>query len=183
MTKPNLNPNITITTRFGAINAELFADRAPLTVANFLHYVDEGRFDGSRFFRIVTPANEQVYEEQDADSFASIQVIQGGLPPEHPSLLPPIAHESTDQTGILHEDGVLSMSRFEPGSADGSFFICIGDQPALNYGGARYEDGQEFAAFGKITAGRDDLNAIYAQAESQEYLYNTIVIKRVSRRP
>ncbi len=122
------NPSVEIVTECGVLQLLLFADKAPITVRNFLNYTERQLFDNSSFFRIVNELNA----EQPEDDNAAIQVVQGGLPPEHSSLLPPIAHETTAETGLLHLDGTISMARFAPGSADGSFFFCIGDQPELN---------------------------------------------------
>lgn len=168
-------PKVTIETQVGPITVELYPDNAPLTVANFLNYTEQGLFDGSSIFRIVNETNS----EQVEDANARIQVVQAGLPPEHSKLLPPITHETTEQTGILHEDGVIFMARFEPGTADGSFCFSIGDQPELNYGGKRYDDGLGFATFGRIIRGRDVLQTIYEMAEDQEYLQEEIAILKV----
>lgn len=173
----SLSPSVLIKTPLGNITLELFIKQAPVTVSNFLNYVDKQLFDNSSIFRIVTDNNANQVEDENA----KINVIQAGLPPEHPSLLAGIPHESTQETGILHTDGAISMARFEPGSADGSFFFCIGDQPELNYGGKRYPDGLGFAAFGQITEGREVLNAIYQKAEKEEYLINKITITSISR--
>ncbi len=169
------NPSVEIVTECGVLQLLLFADKAPITVRNFLNYTERQLFDNSSFFRIVNELNA----EQPEDDNAAIQVVQGGLPPEHSSLLPPIAHETTAETGLLHLDGTISMARFAPGSADGSFFFCIGDQPELNFAGKRYQDGLGFAAFGQITAGRDVLQLIYQRAESREYLINEVKILSV----
>jgi len=173
----NKTPQILIETSLGNIILELFLDKAPITVKNFLEYVDNNLFDGSSIFRIVTDENA----EQAEDANAKINVIQAGLPPKHPKLLAGIVHESTKETGIEHLDGTISMARFEPGTADGSFFICINDQPELNYRGKRYDDGLGFAAFGHITQGRNILEKIYQKAEKQEYLNNQISIVSIKR--
>ncbi|PHI35710.1 peptidylprolyl isomerase [Pseudoalteromonas sp. GCY] len=170
------NPNVLIKTQFGNITVSLFADKAPVTVSNFLTYVQKKLFDESSVFRIVTKDNAN----QPEDTNTQIQVVQAGLPPEHPSLLAPIAHEATNITGISHTHGTISMARFAPGSADGSFFFCIGDQLELNHGGKRYEDGLGFAAFGRITEGDDVLIAIYEKGEKQEYLENEIIIHSIT---
>lgn len=173
----NKTPHVLIETSLGNITLELFLDKAPITVKNFLKYVDNNLFDGSSIFRIVTDENAG----QAEDANAKINVIQAGLPPEHPKLLAGIVHESTRETGIKHLDGTISMARFGPGTADGSFFICINDQPELNYGGKRYDDGLGFAAFGQITQGREILEKIYQKAEKQEYLNNQISIDSIKR--
>lgn len=173
----NINPQVLIQTSLGNLTIELYLDKAPITVKNFLKYVDNHLFDESSIFRIVTDENAG----QAEDANAKINVIQAGLPPEHPKLLEGITHESTQLTGLKHLDGTVSMARFEPGTADGSFFICINDQPELNYGGKRYDDGLGFAAFGQITHGRDVLEKIYQKAEKQEYLIENITIKSITR--
>lgn len=171
------NPCIEIKTELGEIGVELFAKQAHSTVSNFLRYVNKQLFDNSSFFRIVNESNA----EQPEDDNAPIQVIQGGLPPESKLLLNPIEHESTQETGILHLDGTISMARFDPGTADGSFFFCIGDQPELNFGGKRYNDGLGFAAFGRITSGKDILQKIYERAENREYLKDEVQILSIRK--
>ena len=76
-------------------------------------------------------------------------------------MLPPIPHETTQQTGLRHADGTLSMARNEPGTASSEFFICVGDQPELDFGGKRNPDGAGFAAFGKVLAGLDVVRKIH----------------------
>ena len=173
----SLSPSVLIKTPLGNITMELFIKQAPVTVSNFLNYVDKQLFDNSSIFRIVTDNNANQVEDENA----KINVIQAGLPPEHSSLLAGIPHESTEETGILHTDGTVSMARFEPGSADGSFFFCVGNQPELDFGGKRYPDGLGFAAFGEIIKGRDILDLIYQKAEKEEYLANQITITSISR--
>ena len=156
------NPRVLIRTEMGDITVELYPDKAPITVANFLRYVKENRFKDATFYRTVTMDNQP-------DNDIKIEVIQGGLYDDnHPDMLPPITHETTKETGILHKDGVISMARNEPGTATGEFFICIGDQPSLDYGGMRNPDGQGFAAFGKVVKGMDVVRKIQkAPAEGQ----------------
>ena len=167
------NPRIFIKTDLGDITAELYMDKAPITAGNFLQYVKENRIDQASFYRVVTMNN------QPNDSIR-IEVIQGGLLPEdHPDALPPIAHETTDQTGILHEDGVLSMARWIPGTATHHFFICVGSQPELDFGGKRNPDGQGFATFGKVIKGMDVVRAIHTQPANGQMLKNRIKIHEI----
>ncbi len=150
------NPQVLMTTDLGEIELEIFITRAPATAANFLRYVDEQRYVGATFYRTVRVDNQE-------QSLTKIEVIQGGLGMDsHPSKLPTIPHETTAQTGLRHLDGTVSMSRLEPGSAASEFFICIDDQPALDFGGARNPDGQGFAAFGCVTRGMDVVRTIQA---------------------
>ena len=157
------NPVIRIKTEFGEITAELYADKAPITVANFLHYITEKQVHNPTFYRVV-----RIEPDNQPDKAVKIQVLQGGLTDVPDEKLPVIKHETTKQTGILHKDGVLSMARDEPGTATHHFSICIGDQPELDYGGKRNPDGQGFAAFGKVIQGMDVVKKIHQQpAEGQ----------------
>lgn len=146
------NPRVLIRTEMGDIVVEVDAARAPVTAANFLRYVGAGLYDGSTFHRTVTPANQP-------DNAVRIEVIQGGQLPADKEL-PPIAHETTAVTGLKHVDGAISMARGKPGTAASSFFICINDQPELDFGGRRNPDGQGFAAFGRVVRGLDVVRAI-----------------------
>ena len=149
------SPRVLIDTDAGEITVELFADRAPLSSANFLRYVTERRYDGGAFYRVVTTAN------QPSDSLR-IEVIQGGLDRDGSKRLPAIAHEAGVKTGIRHVDGTISMARGRPGSASSEFFLVIGDQPSLDFGGARNPDGEGFAAFGRVVQGMDVVRRIQA---------------------
>jgi peptidyl-prolyl cis-trans isomerase A (cyclophilin A) len=128
----------------GLIVLELYPDKAPITVANFLRYVDQKRYDGATMYRAVPVPN--------APNFG---LIQGGVQNDPKRVLKPIAHESTLQTGLLHKDGTISMGRWEPGTATSDFFICIGDTPSLDADPKAPGDNQGFAAFGKVVEGMD----------------------------
>ena len=143
---------VRMATDLGPIVIELYPDKAPISVANFLAYADQHLLDGGGFYRTVSPKND--------NNPATISVIQGGLNRDD-SPLPAIAHETTKVTGILHTDGVISMARGAPGTAGSEFFICLGDNPALDFGGARNKDGQGFAAFGKVVEGMDVVRRIH----------------------
>ncbi|MFZ0267099.1 peptidylprolyl isomerase [Caulobacter sp.] len=143
---------VRMVTELGPIVIELYPDKAPITVANFLAYADQHLLDGGTFYRTVSPKND--------NNPATISVIQGGLNRDD-SPLPAIAHETTKATRILHTDGVISMARGAPGTAGSEIFICIGDNPALDFGGARNKDGQGFAAFGKVVEGMDVVRKIH----------------------
>lgn len=146
---------VRMVTEQGTIVLALYPDRAPITVANFLAYADKGLMKGGTFYRTVSPSND--------NNPATISVIQGGLG-DAGERLPPIPLEPTRRTGIRHTDGVISMARDTPGSATSEFFICLGDNPSLDYGGARNKDGGGFAAFGKVVEGMDVVRAIHAAA-------------------
>jgi peptidyl-prolyl cis-trans isomerase A (cyclophilin A) len=163
-----------IKTSLGNIQVELYPEKAPITAANFLKYVDQKLYDGTTFFRVCTPENER-------ERTIKIEVIQGGDVQEAKQYKP-IAIETTQQTGIRHRDGTLSMARDTPNSATCSFFICIGDQPELDFAGNRNPDGQGFAAFGKVTKGMKVVRKIQAQKEKGQYLLKPVTIYSIIRK-
>lgn len=165
---------VKLETDLGEIVVELYATKAPLTTANFLRYINEERYKGATFYRVVTLENQPL-------SPTKIEVIQGGLFEDNPPMsLPPIPHESTNETGILHQNGVISMARYEPGTATFEFFICVGDQPSLDAGGGRNPDKQGFAAFGRVVSGMDVVKKIQQQPEKEQYLQPRIPILKMS---
>lgn len=167
---------VDIETSLGSIEVEVDTIAAPVTSANFLRYVDNGMYEGGSFFRVVTMDN------QPQDSIR-IEVIQGGANPEKRELFyEPILLERTSTTGLKHLNGVISMARGKPDSANHSFFICIGDQPSLDFGGMRNPDGQGFAAFGKVTSGMDVVRQIQQGAVEAQQLADPVLILKVSRR-
>lgn len=152
---------VKISTTKGNIIVELYAEKAPLTVANFLRYVDEKRYDGAKFYRVVRMDNQST-------SPVKIEVIQGGLQNDSTKMLPPIPQETTNKTGILHVDGAISMARGKPESGASEFFICINAQPELDFGGKRNPDGQGFAAFGKVIKGMEVVKKIQQGITGQD---------------
>lgn len=170
------NPQIVIKTEIGDITIELYPEKAPITANNFLQYVEKNRLQKATFYRTVTLNNQP-------DSEVLIEVIQGGLyEDDHPDALPPIKHETTEMTGILHMDGVISLARYGPGSATCEFFICVGDQPSLDFGGHRNGDGQGFAAFGKVIKGMEVVHKIHQSSADGQYLNPRINILDVTMR-
>lgn len=164
-----------IRTGMGDIQVKIDLKRAPLTSANFLRYIDAGLFDSTCFYRVVRPDN------QPKDS-VFIGVIQGGrYEDEETGGFPPVPHETTEMTGILHRDGVISMARWTPGTATSEFFICVGNQPELDFGGRRNPDGQGFAAFGKVTRGMDVVRKIHATEAPGQYLEKPVLILKIAR--
>ena len=160
-----------IVTEMGDIKVELYPERAPVTVENFLAYVEAEAYTGSSFFRVCTPENE-------ADREIKIEVIQGGDVPEE-LLRPAIPLETTEKTGLKHLNGTLSMARLEANTAQSNFFICIGDQPELDFGGKRHPDGQGFAAFGRVLSGMEVVRVIQKQEEVNQYLVDSVKIERI----
>ena len=162
-------------TELGPIQLELYPDRAPITVSNFLRYVDENRYEDFHFYRVV-------HMENQPDNDVKIEVIQGGLGfDKHPMELPTIVHETTDKTGIRHLNGTLSMARLEPGTASSEIFICINDQPELDFGGKRNPDGQGFAAFGKVISGMDVVRKIQLLPETNQMLDKVVKVNSIQR--
>ena len=166
---------ISMETELGPIQLELYPDRAPITVSNFLRYVDENRYEDFHFYRVV-------HMENQPDNDVKIEVIQGGLGfDKHPMELPTILHETTDKTGIRHLNGTLSMARLEPGTASSEIFICINDQPELDFGGKRNPDGQGFAAFGKVISGMDVVRKIQLLPETNQILDKVVKVNSIQR--
>ena len=151
---------VRVQTELGDIVIEVDQAKAPATAANFLRYVDAGHYDGGSWHRTVKMNNQP-------DSPVKIEVIQAGVNPARAKEgFPPIALERTNKTGLLHKDGTISMARGTPDSATSGWFICINDQPSLDFGGARNPDGQGFAAFGRVVAGMDVVRKIQAAPSS-----------------
>jgi peptidyl-prolyl cis-trans isomerase A (cyclophilin A) len=145
---------VLVQTEFGDIVLEIDTTRAPNTAANFLRYVDGGHYNGGTFHRTVKMDNQR-------DNPVKIEVIQAGVSAERASDgFPPIPLERTSVTGLRHIDGAISMARGQADSATSGWFICINDQPQLDFGGARNPDGQGFAAFGRVVRGMDVVRKI-----------------------
>ena len=167
---------IRIETQLGNIDAELDSAHAPITVTNFLRYVDAHLFDNGSFFRVVT------MENQPTDS-VKIQVIQGGIAREQRAKgFPPIPLERTSVTGLRHREGTLSIARGGPDTGTDQFFVVIGEQPELDFAGKRNKDGQGFAAFGHVTSGLEVVKKIQSQPATGQTLTAPVTILRVVRR-
>ena len=146
---------VILETELGNIIAEIDLARAPITAANFLKYVDGKFYDGGHANRAVRPDNTT---RKDVE----IQVIQFQSDPARRDLFPAIPLERTSVTGLKHVDGALSMARGDPDTATSSFFVVIGNQPELDFGGKRNADGQGFAVFGRVVQGMDVVKKIQA---------------------
>lgn len=141
---------VALQTAAGRIVVALEIERAPITAANFLRYVDQKRFDGTAFYRALNVA-------------PGFGLIQAGTKGDPKRILKPIAHEPTSRTGLTHGDGAISMARAAPGSANGDFFITVGNLSSLD---AKPEqatgDNLGFAAFGHVVEGMDVVHKIIA---------------------
>jgi peptidyl-prolyl cis-trans isomerase A (cyclophilin A) len=143
--KEDLVP-IAIDTSLGRIVVALDRGHAPLTTANFLHYVDTHRLDGESFYRSMHSGTSNL--------------IQGGVRSDTRKLYPPIAHEPTTQTGLHNVAGAISMANSGPGTARADFFILLSDVPGFDAGDPN-GDATGFAAFGHVTEGMDVVKKIF----------------------
>ena len=168
-------PRVVIRTELGPIEVEIDSIHAPATAANFLRYVDLGFYRFARFHRTVRADNQP-------DSKVKIAVIQGGLDSTRVKDFPPIPLERTSKTHLRHRDGTISMARDGPDTATSDFFICIGDQPELDYGGRRNPDGQGFAAFGRVMLGMDLVRKIQAAPAKGQTLTPPVRILAIERK-
>ncbi|MDX2042215.1 MAG: peptidylprolyl isomerase [Acidobacteriota bacterium] len=168
---------VLIQTELGDIEVVLDAKRAPGTTENFLKYVDAGHYDGGRFHRTV-----KLNPDNQPNNTIKIEVIQGGVNPEKSKEgFPPIKLERTSVTGLKHKDGTISMARAFADSATSDFFICIGDQPELDFGGKRNADAQGFAAFGQVVKGMEIVKKIQQAPSDAQRLTPPIKIIKAKR--
>ena len=171
-------PRVAIKTTLGTIVVELEAQKAPLTTKNFLRYVDAKAYDGANFFRAArtpgTPTEGTIV----------------GAPDAKVRPFPPIAHEATNKTGILHKNGTLSLGRYAPGTATNNFFICVGDQPFLDANPEAEGDNRGYAAFGQVVSGMSVVQRILGQPtngttkykdQSGEWLTKPVIITSMRR--
>jgi len=168
-------PRLVIQTALGDIEVEINTVHAPITAANFLRYVDLGFYQFGRFHRTVRADNQ-------ADSKIKIAVVQAGLDSLRVKDFPPIELERTSVTKLRHEDGAISMARDGPDTATSDFFICVGDQPALDFGGKRNPDGQGFAVFGRVLLGMDVVRRIHAAPAKGQTLEPAVRILNIVRK-
>ncbi len=174
--KTNGHPQVRIETRDGDIVVELYEDKAPKTVAAFLKLVDDDVYDQGSFYRVWNLRNQP----SDAEK---AELLQGGLwnrRRKRPDV-PTIPHESTNMTGLLHENGTISMARNEPGTASSEFFICIEKQPGLDFGGKNNEDGQGYAPFGKVIKGMEVVLTIFHRTDIDQYIDRPVPFLKVRR--
>ena len=146
--------SVVLETTMGEIVIALEMERAPITAGNFLRYVEEDRFDGTVFYRAM-PLD---WGEQPNG------LIQGGTQWDPDRVLPGIAHEPTNETGLTHTCGALSMAMGEPGTANGDFSIMLGEQTGLDADPDAQEPARRagYAVFGYVTDGMDVVEAIHA---------------------
>ncbi len=144
---------VALNTDLGTIELDLDHKHAPITTANFVRYVDQKRFDGTVFYRAMhLPWGTQPNG-----------LIQGGTQNDPRRILPPIAHEPTEMTGVKHKTGTISMARYAPGTATGDFSIMMADMPGLDADpeGSNPDAVAGFAAFGQVFSGMEVVRRIY----------------------
>jgi peptidyl-prolyl cis-trans isomerase A (cyclophilin A) len=139
---------VKLITAKGIIILALDQRRAPRTTANFLTYVDDGRLDGTVFFRASRRKTD-----------AKFGFVEGGIGTDARRTLAPIALEPTSKTGLHHIDGAISMARSTPDSATGNFSILVG--PALSLDARPGNPG--YAVFGRVISGMEAVKAIMAE--------------------
>jgi peptidyl-prolyl cis-trans isomerase A (cyclophilin A) len=166
---------VVMETSAGVIALEVYPDKAPATAANFLRYVDEGLYDGAAFYRATRPDNDPMIEVVQAGLWDPRKEGAEGYDFKAPHA--PIAHETTQATGLSHVDGAISMARVEPGTAASEIFISVGPNPELDFGGARNPDGQGFAAFGRVVSGMETVRAINQRPTEEGEGFNGQLLK------
>lgn len=172
------NPVVLIETKYGEIEIELYIDKAPKTAGAFLSYVDSGFYENTSFYRVLNMNNQP-------SNAPKTEILQGGLwrtKNEKARSIQGIPHESTGTTGVKHKDGVISVARLAPGTANCEFFICIDDQPGLDEGGENVEDKLGYAAFGKVIKGMNVVRKIYMQNDRNQYLDPPVAIYTIRRK-
>lgn len=164
-------PRVVLTTPLGEIVVEVNTLAAPVTATNFLRYVDAGHYNYGRFQRTVRPDNQP----KDAVPIELVQAVARVA-----NAFPPIPLERTSVTGLHHVDGALSMARSQPDTATSHFFICLGNQPDLDFGG-RNPDGEGFAVFGRVISGLDIARRIQNSPANGQALKPPIPITKARR--
>ncbi len=179
---PPANPRVKVETSAGAFVVELYRDKAPITVANYLKYVDRGLFSGAACYRASKP------KDYKGDDYG---LVQCGLQNDPKKVLPPIAHEPTTRTGLTHgKDGVISMGRHAPGTAQADWSIMLGDMSYLDADPKNPKANPGFAAFGQVVEGLEVIRKIIVMptdpnkgegAMHGEMLVKPVRILRVTR--
>jgi peptidyl-prolyl cis-trans isomerase A (cyclophilin A) len=186
---------IGIETSMGQIFAEIYDDKAPKTAAYFMRYVDDGFYNGAKIYRSLRRDN------QDASS-TKIDIVEMGHCNDYYDRIlrfgmsegeeydetlgfqppyPKISVETTEQTGITHENGTLSLGRDTVDQVDTNVFICIGSQSDLDFNGKRHPDGYGFSAFGRIVEGMDIVEEIHALPVIGQRIQEDIKIYKIYR--
>ncbi len=181
--KVDTTPNVIFETDLGIIEIEVYPDKAPVSAADFLNYVDRGFYNGQGFYRTVRSDNDP--------REMGMSLIQGGRLDMEP-LTEGIAHETTQDTSLSNIAGSIAIARDAPGTGSAAYiFINLGNNDFLDYGGARNADGQGYAVFGKVVSSLDVPRAIQAQEAKRpteeeflqgQFLTKPVIIKKAYRK-
>jgi len=171
-----LSPDNTLVcaSRLGEFSVLLQDQSAPATCEYFRNLVRTGALADASVFRIVADCNEQTGDE------CPIHIVQVGPLQNLFGVRHPIVHESTHDTGLSHLKWTVSAARFDSGELYGSFFVCMRDEPELDFGGKRQPDGDGFAAFGRVIEGFETLQQVFQHAEADEMLAHPIPIQSIA---
>jgi len=181
-TSPHTDPIVVLDTTSGPIEITVYPDKAPISAADFLRYVDGGFYNDQGFYRTVHAGNDP----RDM----GMSLIQGGRL-DREIIGETIAHELTTETGMSNRDGAVAIARLEPGTGSATyFFINVGNNDFLDTGGIRNPDGQGYATFARVTSGMDVVRAIQAMKTIEDEdpvtpnqtLTEPVIIKRAYRK-
>lgn len=154
---------VVIETALGEIEVQLYPERAPLSVAHFLRYVDGGHYDGAAtFYRATHTAAGDAHDVVQGGMRSLPMLVRDGGEAEAEPPFPPIPHETTHDTGIRNERGTLAYARNEPGTANSEIFFNVGDNFVLDTdAGDPTRDGFGYATFGRVVRGMEVLDEIH----------------------
>ncbi|MBN8808090.1 MAG: peptidylprolyl isomerase [Sphingomonas sp.] len=139
---------VRLTTGAGVIVLAIDARHAPVTARNFLNYVDDGRLDGTRFYRAARRKGQP-----------ELGFVQGGIDTDARRRLDPVAFEPTSKTGLRHVDGAISMARYDNlASGTANFSLLVGAAPNMD---AR-PGSPGYAVFGRVVSGMNVVKRILA---------------------
>jgi len=159
----------------------MFETEAPVTCQFFSRWVRQTPDDGFTVFRIVAPQNHQA---SDPRPIQVVQIGERGMSSDRCLSADrfPARHENTSLTGLTHKKWTVSAARINLNELIGSFFICMQDEPELDFGGSRNPDGQGFAAFGEVVAGFEVVEKIFSMASDDEWLEREIRLDSIALR-
>ena len=152
------NPKIVIKTNKGDIEAELFEDKAPKTVKNFLSYVEKGHYKDTIFHRVIN----------------DFMIQGGGFDKNMNEKAAPTKVENEASADLKNDTGTLAMARTnDPQSASAQFFINVKDNAFLNHT-AKTDAGYGYAVFGKVTSGMPIVNKIKSVATGRKGMFDDV---------
>ncbi|MEM1232280.1 MAG: peptidylprolyl isomerase [Pseudomonadota bacterium] len=166
--------SLRVETTMGAFDIALQEAAAPATCDYFKQLVAADRLRGAEAFRMLCERN------QPPDVTSPIHVIQFGRDEWMTTRQHEVPLEHTRRTGLSHQRWSVSAARFGATELYGSFFVCMREEPALDYGGDRHADGQGFAVFGEVCRGFATLEQIFAAPVTGEQLDPPIAVTRFS---